>query len=580
MHRAHLQYAALIAGLACSTAQSADSPPVLNLPDSKVVVELKLVAPNQLTVSYSLPPSCQALPLRSPYGAAQLAELRSSWRATETCGKQIDGQIVRSDSACKQVTFNLTPTPTVMDRVYPPVFPIAGLGVYTHTGIFAPTDACGPITWRFSAPGGDIVFNGKPRGGNVLVDVADSERIAYSGVYLSDAPIPLNFTSALSPDLPMWVREGLQEAIKSVALSYREEFSALELVPPFVIASAVQNGGAPNDQADVSKGGIMRFASFNPPAQPARADLINLRGIVAHEFAHKLQPEALNQQSGDSGNLIHEGGAEYLRWTAMIRLGWLSQAEAAEQLSQALNNCLASIGAQPWQNVEERQYGKLPYDCGLAIHVLILATRQPPARHLSADELLESYYRQSADVPAGFAAVLECADAKDCTPRWTPRLISTKANFSSQIDALINSAHLAASVSDSPPKPLQAQIASIALMRLLEVDCSDSHGFYSRDNGFEIAMSPACKTFRDGMRVTQMNGVSITTDPLHAARSAISACRSRHHTTVGLSDGTTLPLACKAIPKAAAHFYKLNIERVLALLRRDSSLSFGEPTSH
>jgi cytochrome c553 len=533
-------------------------------PSQSVTVEFELISPKNLRVSYQLPAGCNELPLRSPYSEWQVSELRRSWQAVDACGSQQDGKLVRTGAQCDRVDFNVPTQATAADRVYPPAFPVEGLGIYVHTGIFAPTEACGPVKWRFASRSGDIIYGGRERGASFSMPAGDPDA-AYSGIYLSEAAIPAGARSALSPQLPRWISEGLAEATSAVEAGYRRRFPGLSYDPPFVIASSEMTSGSPHQQADVAKGNILRYAYFNPPVEPTPQDINRFRGTIAHEYAHMLEPRALRQLSGESDNLVNEGGAEYLRWSSMIRLGWLSPADAQRELNTALNTCLSIIGERPWQQVRDRGQGDIPYACGLTLHILLLASRSD-ARSISADAALELYYRRSEAGPVDFGQALECGGFKHCKVRWTPALLSSTVNFASEVDKLIEHAGLSAIRSDLSPKSLQMRSAAITLMNLMDDDCDGSRGFYTRGDGFEISSSPECKTFHDGMKVTRADDLDIAAEPLRAARAWVSQCALSQSAKIGLSDGSSFEIKCGALIPPAAHFYELDIRKVLSRL--------------
>jgi hypothetical protein len=450
------------------------------------------------------------------------------------------------------------------DRVYPPAFPIDGLGVYVHTGIYAPTNACGPVEWRLRSEGGEVVYQGENRGDEVVVPETDSDA-SYMAAYLSELPLQPGSKTALSPHLPDWIRTGLSEATSKVEQGYGKRFAGLVYSPPFVIASSASTQGPSHQQAEIAAGNMIRYAFFNYPNEPQPEDITNFRGIIAHEYGHKLQPLAIRKASGESDNLVHEGGAEYLRWSSMIKLGWYSEADAQRDLNKALNTCLAIIGDQAWQRVEGRSYGEAPYACGLSLHVLLMASR-PDWRKMNADEVLESFYKRSERRLLDFGQALECGESIHCKARWEPALLSNAAGFATEIDQLIRSMRLAKRRLRESAAPLQQKSAAATLMQVMDGDCDGTRGFYTRNEGFEVAMSPDCKTFRDGMLMTSANGLSLITQPLNAARNLVAGCAVRHSALIGLSDGGSIEVGCHALAPVSPYFYDLDIYKVLERL--------------
>jgi hypothetical protein len=531
---------------------------------SPVIVELALLKSNKIQLSYQLPFSCEKLPLRAPYSALQMDEMRKGWKSTNDCGSLVNGEIVRPDAQCGIVAFDVPVQATMADRVYPAAFPIGDLGVYAHTGIYAPTDACGPVTWRLKSDSGSVVYDGKVHDAEASVPTTDPEA-AYMAVYLSKDVLIPGTTSVLSPELPSWIRDEVSKATSSVQSDYRQRFTSLAYTDPFVVGSAFHDQGPPRQQAEVAGGNLIRYAFFNPQNSPQPKDIADVRGVIAHEYGHKLQPESIRKVTGDPDNLIKEGGAEYLRWTSMVRLGWMSAADAQADLDKALNTCLAIIGEQSWVNVAGRSHGEAPYACGLTLHVLLLASRQD-AQATTADSVLESFYRRSRTQSIDFGQALECDQATRCKARWAPALLSDTTHFASEMDRLIRSMKLASKRFKEAPSSLRLKIAGDALMHTMDDDCDGSRGFYTRKDGFEIGMSPECKTFRDGMLITQANGVGLMTEPLLAARKLAAQCADRHSAIFKTSGGGHITITCHSFAPPAAHFYELDIGKVLKRL--------------
>jgi hypothetical protein len=332
-----------------------------------------------------------------------------------------------------------------------------------------------------------------------------------------------------------------------------------------VVATAVAADGPPHHQAEVAAGNMIRYAFFNYSTEPKPQDVAIFRGTIAHEYGHKLQPPALHEASDKSDNLIHEGGAEYLRWSSMTNLRWFSAADAEEDLNTALNTCLAIIGDEPWQRVEDRASGNAPYACGLTLHVLLLASRLD-WRETTADQVLESLYRPGGGGSVDFFRGLECGESKHCRSRWAPALLSNDVPFASELGKFIRSTGLIKRRLTEPSTRLQQKIAAATMMHLMAGDCDDTYGFYNRDAGFEVGLSPSCKAFHDGMMMTRANGISLIAAPLRAARGLIENCGARHSATVGLSDGSSITVQCASLAPVSPYFYELDVRKVLARL--------------
>jgi hypothetical protein len=148
-------------------------------PRAGVTVDMTLVGVDAIQLVYRMPAACTSLPLAKPFDASLVEHLRKAWVREGRCGELDDGRI-RRPAACREVRFRVPASDEIHDRVYPPAYPIDSLGVYAHTGLFAPTDACGPVTWRFAAPRGEVVVDGRRRGRPVVVRDGDQSRPTFA----------------------------------------------------------------------------------------------------------------------------------------------------------------------------------------------------------------------------------------------------------------------------------------------------------------------------------------------------------------------------------------------------------------
>src|SRR5690606_5674243 len=91
-----------------------------------------------------------------------------------------------------------------------------------------------------------------------------------------------------------------------------------------------------------------------------------------------------------------------------------------------LHHCHETIKDRPWGAIKDNEgsFGLAPYTCGLAIHVLSLASRENPE---NAEKTLESFYiKAGSDITTDIAQALECGTLKNCQPKFLNDFLTAK----------------------------------------------------------------------------------------------------------------------------------------------------------
>jgi hypothetical protein len=536
-----------------------------------VEVHISLLQAGKLELSYQLPPGCPMLPLRSgPWTLKQQREWRAEWVALDDCSSMTDAGVSRRSAECSVLRFAVPAVASVQDRQYPPAYPVGEQGIYLHTGSFAPdthSDAsCGPVTWRFGAPNGSVVFDGQAYAQEFTLPESAAPALSYSAVYLSQEPLA-NGSDAITvfaPELPGWLRGGLTEASSGIVQHYRQSFPQISFPQPALFATHVRDDRGPRFQADVAQGRMMRFAFYNVSDDLDFKRLQSARSTVAHEYAHVLQSGL--QAPGFAyaeRTVMAEGGAEFLRWISEYRLGWKNGAQLAAELDDALNLCLMDIGDMPWKQVMKRNAGRTPYQCGLAIHVLTLAARKSPEK---ADTVLVNYYAAvRRDPKADIAQGIECGTTLGCRAHILPDLLGSKAGFASQIAGLLNSLGVVRKNDVQPTPATKTFYASVSFAQLMAEDCSGV-GFWTRESYFEVDRITSCKSLQVGMKINRAEGIPLFDESQLAAQAIATACEKTGSTTLQTVDGQSVRVACRHPYRPAKNFYKLDTGKILTLL--------------
>ena len=519
---------------------------------ASVDVDIKLVAADALEVSFALPEHCTALAFLKDGRGGQ--EIRAAWQKQNDCATP-EGDLLKSAGACT-ARFRV---PATMQKIsgYPGSFPAPG-GMYVHSSNYALADSCGPVRYRFQAA--DIVMDGRR-----YRDAATAS--ASSG---GDTPAMLMLTPQASATLDYFdprLSAATVAHIREVAngtISYLgKQLPHAVFTRPVIAAIGASEPGGPNIGGDA--GNILRLALFNWPQAPSPDDQAKLTLLVSHEFSHRFQLRDAVDAYPDA-RLIHEGGAEFLRWLTSVQQGWLSKQQAAAQLDQALAECMLYTEGKSWRALTPREIGgnRLEYLCGLPAYVYSLAVRQGAG---SALERFDSFYYQlrQGQVP-DFAQAMECGDTAACKAQVLPALLSSTAAMEQQWSAVLSKTSLA--TLRPPSQALRDRMTLRAVVKLMVDDCAGRSGTTETPDGILLDGMPACKSIHRDSYVTSIEGHPVFGDA-GTGPAMTSACTTRHEVAFGLKDGGKLAIPCQTPYQMRMAFYAIDMEQVLARLLRE-----------
>jgi hypothetical protein len=526
---------------------------------AQVHATLTLRDPAALEVSYQIPPSCAALDFRNEdIRPETVATLRSDWRAADDCTEFDGRQIRRKNASCSTLRLRVPATQRTADRVYPWAYPVEQ-GLYAHTGAYALTAACGPVDWTFSAPAGTVMVDGVAAAGS-------ANRIAAAGgdwmptvliqqAFPAGAVPRVHASSQFSPQTLTL----LDNTVASIDKELQRELPGLRFTVPFIVAAPSDHPS--NYWGDVANRTTMRLA-FPPAPGPAQETL--LHSFVTHEMAHLTQPREWNDSWKEDSATIGEGGAEFLRAVTATRLGWFDRAGFAGELEKAVNSCLIAAEGKSWKAMKNRGWGLNPYHCGLAFYAIGLSSKLSPATPLLR---VRDYYRKAGKgEPSDFARELECGGARDCQPRWLPRLAGDEAlaavlqDHARQPGSLL---HLSSEWGAGMIKPM----AFRHLAQLMAADCKGGVSMYHEAASARIGSGPACGVLREDMVVVRAEGLPLF-DKADAVRASLKSCHDKGSTVLGLQDGRSITLACDAASvHVPAQLFSVDLEQAQVLLR-------------
>ena len=523
--------------------------------EAQVNVELRLVGPDALEVSYALPAACDKLAFTK--NGRDGAAMRRSWQPLDGCAEAGADRLARSGASCPVLRFRV---PAATEQAgYPAAFPL-GQGLYAHLSNYTVADSCGKPRYRLAAPW--VAANGQ-----IYRGTADAQGEDSSVMLLATAPgktafgTPGWFDRRLSPAALAQIR---QVADGTVAY-LRGALPHADFKPPMLAASLATGPGGPRIGGDA--GDVLRLSLYNWPRAPGPEENAQLTLLVAHEFSHRFQLRDAVDAYPDA-RLIHEGGGEFLRWMTSLHEGWMTPDAAAADLDRALATCMLYSDGQSWRALNPRQIGvnRLEYACGLPAYVYGLAARQGPGTALGRVDGFYAALKRGAR--PDFAQAMDCGTGPSarCTAGWTARLLDGAGAMDDQWAALLRASGLARL---QPPTQVQRDAMVLrALVKLMQDDCGGRSGSMPVPDGVVLDGFKACRTFTQDAHVTTVEGLRVAGDAGTGA-AMTAACTARHQVVLGLKDGAALAVPCAEPYPMRSAFWHADIDKILAALARE-----------
>jgi len=530
----------LLAGLALAISSAAAE---------QVKVTVRLAAPDALEVTYQLPASCTRLPfLKNGNGAATI---RSHWQPIDACGKADGSTLARNAQDCKALAFRV---PATSNKVtgYPGSFP-TGQGVYAHMSNYAVGESCGAASYRFEAPG-SILAGMARREGSVAAH-ADAPALLFPA-RLPSSGASLDY---FDPALPASTVAQLRDRADRTATWLRHRMPGVAFKRPIIAATLATEPGGPNIGGNA--GDMLHLALFNWPQVPSPEVARLANKLVAHEMSHRFQLRDAVDDYQD-GRLIHEGGGEFLRWLVSLHEGWLTPAEAAMELDDALAGCVLATGNRRWRDLaaDEIAGNRLEYECGLPAYVYALAARQGKG---AAVTRINDFYRQLRNgAKPGFEQAMECG-SRPCKPKVLPVILDGPGPMRERWAAVLDASGLA-----RPVTPTQRQTDAMmlqALAGLVREDCQGKRSMTPTAGSVLVDTLASCASIRKDMEVVQIEGLPLF-GAMQALPAMVQACGTRRQVVLGLKDGTTQQVPCRVPYQPATRMYAADIGKIMRAL--------------
>lgn len=524
-----------------------------NRAPQKNVISISPLDPGHIKVEYTL--VSDSIELSDFYGSIT-PQLRNNWKPLNNCSQLLKGAILAKNKGCKKISFSVPIEASFVDRVEPPAYPMDEEGVLIHTGTFSIKD--NDVIWEFSSPKGSLIIDGTNRGSKTIVDGAQDPFIFYTGVFLSYKKLAADTSVIATKTTPAKLTDRVTTASKQISHYYQTTYPARKFLPPLLFINNINQTSNTNLQADVSSHRMIRFGFFN--WQENEQALDEARGIAAHEFAHILQPK--NMYYPNYGSIVTEGGAEFIRWIAEYHLGWRSKDQLADNFSSALYGCISVSNNQAWKAIKDYQ-GQIPYQCGLAAHVIALASRK---NNDSAEQTVADFYSTFESNPTvNFAQALECTHSKDCTANFLPQFLESERSLYDLVDTQLNLLGLVKSKRYGKNASSSTQVSAKAFESLMIEDCGGVD-YYSNSDHFSPGNMRKCKALSAGDKISSVNGISYFSESFKAIEAQNQGCTNKHQVILGTLDNKKITVTCNKTFVPQKYYYEIDIYKLLILL--------------
>lgn len=513
-----------------------------------VSVTVGLASPDTLEVRYVLPAWCKQVSFQKDGQGGRT--IRSRWLAQDGCGSA-EGDTLTRNTSCTGVRFMV---PVTSDKVsgYPGSFPV-GRALYAHMSNYAVGAECGPVAYRFAAPRiatARAAFN----------DEAASDADAPALLFADARDAGISGLDYFDPALGATAVAQIRSVAKGTADFLRAAMPKAPFTRPIIAATLASEPGGPNIGG--SAGEILLLSLFNWPAAPAPQEQRLMNKLVAHEMSHRFQMRDAVDAYPDA-RLIHEGGAEFLRWSVSLRRGWLTPRQAGAELDDALAACMLATRERSWRDMPARAIGaaRLEYSCGLPAYVYALSARQGKGTVFAR---MDDFYAQlRSGTQPDFAQAMECGALVPCKARVLPAVLEANGAMAAQWVAMLRQTELAA-----PRAPNASQMNSMmlqAVTQLVNEDCDGASSITPTPTSMLLDTLKACKSLRADVEVTRVEGQPLF-GTARALPAMVAACVSGQAVTLGLKDGSKLRMPCRTPYRITPVFYRAHMKKILARL--------------
>ena len=296
-------------------------------------------------------------PTRQLRLALDESAVRDDTWSVVTPGLTLKDDVVSGEAPFRRVELLVRPMKGERDAIYPAVFRV-GRGLVLYARYLHADPALYDTRIRFRPAAEETVVPREParREGFVFIGPADAPRRQGA------------FDVVVGPGVPPWLLDEITDGLRDSSGVFEK---ALRVKPRRAGLVMVTYGeeGRGDVVADVTTGGVIAFRFHGKPwAERSPIGEARVRRLVPHEAFHLWNGELAHNAEG-TPSWLHEGGAEYASLEAQVAAGHVSEAAAAERLTDDLGRCQRALGADSLTSTKRTDMG-LRYPCGMVVQWL------------------------------------------------------------------------------------------------------------------------------------------------------------------------------------------------------------------
>lgn len=472
------------------------------------------------------------------------------WKFDERCFVlDVRGISVAAAPGCRDKVIELDWDERQRDRVYPGVVHLRNGGVLVYAGYVQVLThdhrAIAPI--RLHAPtGGIVAFRDLKSASDLVVDGSAFDKDGRGWFYFGPDEFVEEDVARILVDagVPPALRAMLLQLAPKLMRIYRERLGvAYGQRPVFYLTWGERERQARSWQADVVPGEIRFTVSGRSWGDASSDDIASFRDTVAHELAH-LWNAGVFAPKPWAAPWLSEGGAEFLSIAAMLAASAISPSAAAERIQNATAECLITAGSRAWAAMRERDSGRVPYTCGLAIQFAVVAAARRSGDATDAFSYWRAVWRER---PKYYEAALaqHALGIGDSELAGTIQAMMTRSDMP-LVDALrqlYGLGGLTIQSSQTLPVAILSRAGGRVMAALMSGDCEGSYGFWTEADHYFVDKIK-CDSFKPGMQVAFAAGHDLFVEPMAAAREARTACAQNLRIPVKTRDGIAFDVGC------------------------------------